>query len=83
MRLDQPVNVVSHGLECGNMACSRRAVVYRPPHEDARALRGSTFGLEVSARMGARRDREPWSITKRRGQLTSDAHLSLSLTEVA
>jgi hypothetical protein len=30
IRLDQHVNVVSHFLECGNVACPRRAVVYRP-----------------------------------------------------
>jgi hypothetical protein len=31
IRLDQHVNVVSHFLECGNTACPRQAVVYRPP----------------------------------------------------
>jgi hypothetical protein len=40
IRLDQPVKVVSHFLEGGHPACSRRAVVYRPAQEDTLALRG-------------------------------------------
>jgi hypothetical protein len=83
VRLDQHVKVVSHFLECGNMACSRRAVVYRPHYEDSRALRGYTFGLEVIARIGELRYRENLSITKIRGQLKSESNLSISIKEVA
>jgi len=83
VRLEQPVNVVSHVLEGGNGACSRRAVVYRPSQEDALARRGSTFGLDVVARMGERRYRDHGSITKLRGPLQRESHLSISLTEVA
>jgi hypothetical protein len=83
MRLDQHVNVVSHVLDCGNTACARRAVIYRPHQEDALARRGYTFGLEVVARMGELRYRDNWSITKLRGQLESESNLSISLKEVA
>ena len=83
VRLDQPVNVVSPLLACGNRACSRRAVVYRPHQEDSRALRGSPCGLDVIARLGALRDRGHWSITKMRGQLKSASNLAISIQEVA
>ena len=53
VRLDQPVKVVSHVLECRQTACTRHAVIYRPQQEDALAVRGETFGLAVVARIGA------------------------------
>jgi hypothetical protein len=53
VRLDQPVNVVSHVLECRHTACTRPAVIDRPPPEEALAGRGDRFGLEVVARLGA------------------------------
>lgn len=81
--LDQPVQVVSHFLECGNTACTRQAGVYRPLQEDALALRGYPFGLDVVARIGERRYRDNWSVSKIRAQLQTDSHLSISLKEVA
>jgi hypothetical protein len=83
VRLDQHVNVVSHVLECGSVACSRRAVVYRPYQEDALALRGYSFGLDVVARIGELRYRDNLSITKLRGQLQRESNLSISIKEVA
>jgi hypothetical protein len=83
VRLEQHVKVVSHFLECGNTACTRQAVVYRPHQEDALAWRGSTFGLDVVARMGELRYRDNLSITKIRDQLQTESHLAISLTEVA
>lgn len=83
VRLNQYVKVVSHFLECGNMACAQRAVVYRPHQEDSLALRGYTFGLDVIARIGELRYRENLSITKIQGQLKSEANLSISIKEVA
>ena len=53
VRLDQHVKVVSHFLDCRNTAWTRQAVLYRPQQEDALALRGDTFGLDVVARIGA------------------------------
>ena len=64
VRLDQHVKVVSHFLECGNTDCDQRAVVYRPDQEDALALRGYTFGLDVVARIGELRYRDNLSITQ-------------------
>jgi hypothetical protein len=83
IRLDQHVKVVSHFLECGNTACTRQAVVYRPQQEDALALRGYSFGLDVVARIGELRYRHNLSITKIRDQLQTESHLSISLKEVA
>jgi hypothetical protein len=83
IRLDQHVKVVSHFLECGNTACPRQAVVYRPQQEDALALRGYSFGLDVVARIGELRYRHHLSITKIRDQLQTESHLSISLQEVA
>jgi hypothetical protein len=83
MQLDQQVNVVSHFLECGNTHGERRAAVYRPYQEDTLAWRGYTFGLEVVARIGERRDRDHRSITKIRDQLKSESNLSISVKEVA
>jgi hypothetical protein len=77
------MKVVSHFLECWNTACSRRAVVYRPHQEDSLALRGYTFGLDVIARIGELRYCDNLSITKIRGQLTSESNLSISIKEVA
>ena len=57
-RLDEPVQVVSHFLECGKPACDHWAVVYRPPQEDPVALRGYPLGLDVVARMGELRYRD-------------------------
>jgi hypothetical protein len=53
LRLDQPMKVVSHCLECGHTTCTQPAVVYRPQQEDALAVRGYPFGLAVVARIGA------------------------------
>jgi hypothetical protein len=83
VRLDQHIKVVSHFLECSYATCTQRAVVYRPHQEDALALRGYTFGLDVVARIGELRYREHLTITKIREQLTREAHLSISLKEVA
>jgi hypothetical protein len=83
VRLDQHVKVVSHFLECGNTACTRQAVVYRPLQEDALALRGYTFGLDVVARIGELRYRDNLSVSKIRAQLQTESHLSISLKEVA
>jgi hypothetical protein len=83
VRLDQHVKVVSHFLECRNPACTRQAVVYRPYQEDALALRGYTFGLDVVARIGELRYRDHLSITKIRDQLQTESDLSISLKEVA
>jgi hypothetical protein len=83
VRLDQYIKVVSHFLECANATCTQHAVVYRPHQEDALALRGYTFGLDVVARIGELRYREHLAITKIREQLKRDAHLSISLKEVA
>ncbi len=83
IRLDQPVQVVSHFLECGNTACTRQAVVYRPQQEDALALRGYSFGLDVVARLGELRYRHNLSITKIQAQLQAESQLSISLKEVA
>ena len=52
IRLDRQMKVVSHFLECENWGCPQRAIVYRPHQEDALALRGYTFGLDVVARIG-------------------------------
>jgi hypothetical protein len=82
VRLDQHVKVVSHFLECGNAACTRQAVVYRPQHEDTLALRGYPFGLDVVARIGELRYRDHLSITRIRAQLQTESHLSISLKEV-
>jgi hypothetical protein len=79
MRRDQHVNVVSHFLECGNAACTRHAVVYRPQQEDALALRGYSFGLDVVARLGEWRYRHNVSIIKIRDQLQPESQLSISL----
>ena len=83
VRLDQHVKVVSHFLECTNTACTRQAVVYRPQQEDALALRGYTFGLDVVARIGELRYRDNLSISKIREQLQAESPLSISLKEVA
>jgi hypothetical protein len=83
VRLDQPVKVVSHFLECVNTACMRQALVYRPQQEAALALRGYTFGLDVVARIGELRYRNNLSIIKIREQLQTESHLSISLKEVA
>jgi hypothetical protein len=83
IRLDQHVKVVSHFLECGNTTCTQPAVVYRPPQEDALALRGYAFGLDVVARIGELRYRHHWSITKIQAQLQAESPLSIALTEVA
>lgn len=83
VRLDQHVKVVSHFLACRNRACTRQAVIYRPQPEDALALRGYTFGLDVVARLGELRYRDNWSISKIREQLQTEAQLSISLKEVA
>jgi hypothetical protein len=83
VRLDQHVKVVSHFLECGNTACAQRAVVYRPHQEEALALRGYTFGLDVVARIGELRYRDNLSITKIRDQLQIESQVSISLKEVA
>ena len=83
MRLDQHVKVVGHFLECGNTACTRQAVVYRPRQADALVWRGSSVGLEVVARIGAWRYRHNWSITKIRDQLQTASHLCILLKEVA
>jgi hypothetical protein len=83
VRLEQPVKVVSHFLECGNTACTQRAVVYRPHQEDALALRGYSFGLDVVARIGELRYRDNFSLPKIRDQLQIESHLSISLKEVA
>jgi hypothetical protein len=83
VRLDQPVKVVSHFLECGNTAWAQRAVVYRPHPEEALALRGYTFGLDVVARMGEWRYRDHLSITTIRDQLQLESQVSRSLKEVA
>jgi hypothetical protein len=64
IRLDQHVQVVRHFLECGNAACTRQAVVYRPQQEDALALRGYSFGLDVVARRGELRYQHNLSIIK-------------------
>ena len=58
-------------------------MIYRPHQEDALALRGYTFGLDVVARIGELRYRDNLSITKLRGQLESESNLSISLKEVA
>jgi hypothetical protein len=83
VRLDQHVKAVSHFLECTNTACTRQAVVYRPQQEDALALRGYTFGLDVVARIGELRYRDNLSISKIREQLQAESPLSISLKEVA
>jgi hypothetical protein len=77
------VKVVSHFLECVHTDCMRQALVYRPQQEDALALRGYTFGLDVVARMGEWRYRNNWSIIKIRDPLQTESHLSRSLNEVA
>jgi hypothetical protein len=82
VRLDQHVKGVSHFLECRNTACTRQAVIYRPQQEDALALRGYTFGLDVVARIGELRYRDNWSISKIQEQLQTGSHLSISLKEV-
>src|SRR5262245_40320869 len=64
IRLDQHVNVVSYFLECRNAACTRQAVIYRPQQEEALALRGYSFGLDVVARIGEWRYRHNLSIIK-------------------
>lgn len=83
MRLDQHVKVVSHGLEGGHTACTRQAVVDRPPQEEALAWRGDAFGLDVVARIGAWRYRHTWSMTKMRAQLQTESPLSIALKAVA
>jgi hypothetical protein len=83
MRLDQHVNVVRHVLEGGNTACTRQAVVDRPPQEEALAWRGSSCGLEVVARLGAWRYRPNWSITKMRAPRQTESPRAISLKEVA
>jgi hypothetical protein len=83
IRLDQHVKVVSHFLECGNAACTRQAVIYRPQQEDALALRGYSFGLDVVARIGELRYRHNLSIIKIRDQLQTESKLMISLKEVA
>ena len=80
---DQPVNVVSHVLACGHTHGERRAAVYRPYQDDPLAWRGDTWGLDVVARLGERRYRDHLSITKIRDPLTSEATLSIAVTEVA
>jgi hypothetical protein len=82
IRLDQPVKVVSHCLEGGTTACTRPAVVYRPPQEEALAWRGDSVGLEVVARIGAWRYRHHWSMTKIRDPLQPESPLSISLKAV-
>ena len=77
------MNVVSHVLECGNAACTRQAVIYRPQQEDALALRGYAFGLDVVARIGEWRYRHNVSIIKIRDQLQTESKLMISLKEVA
>jgi hypothetical protein len=83
VRLDQPVKDVSHFLECGNTACTQRAVVCRPHQKDALALLGYTFALDVVVRLGELRYRDHLSITKIRDQLQTESHLSSSPKEVA
>ena len=61
----------------------RQALVYRPQQEEALALRGYTFGLDVVARIGEWRYRNNLSIIKIRDQLQTESHLSISLKEVA
>ena len=83
VRLDQQVKVVSHFLECRHTACTRQAVIYRPQQEDALAVRGDTFGLDVVARIGALRYRDHWSISKMGEQLQTESHLAIGLKAVA
>jgi hypothetical protein len=83
VRLDQHIKVVRHVLQCSNATCTQRAVVYRPPQEDALALRGYTFGLAVVARIGERRYRDHVAITKIPEPLEREAHLSIARKEVA
>jgi hypothetical protein len=83
IRLDPHVKVVSHFLECGNMACTRPAVVYRPQQEDALALRGYSVGLDVVVRLGELRYRHNLAITRIQAQLQAESPLSISLKEVA
>jgi hypothetical protein len=83
VRLDQHIKVVSHVLECSHATWTQRAVLYRPPQEDALALRGDTFGLAVVARIGELRDRDHVAITKIPEPLEREAHLAISLKAVA
>jgi len=83
IRLDQHVNVVSQVLACGTAACTRPAVLYRPPQEDALAWRGYAFGLDVVARIGELRYRPNVSMIKIREQLQTESKRMISLKEVA
>jgi hypothetical protein len=83
VRLDQQVNVVSHVLEGGNPGCAPRAVVYRPRPEAPLALRGSTVGLDVVARIGELRYREKAALTQIRAHLPAESPLAISRPEVA
>jgi len=83
VQLNQQVKVVSHFLECCNTACDRRGVVYRPHQEDALALRGYTYGLDVVARIGELRYRDNLSITKIASQIKVESNLVISIKEVA
>src|ERR1043166_4090687 len=83
VRLDQPVKVVRHVLECGHTACMRQALGYRPQQEAALAVRGYTFGLEVVARLGELRDRNTLSMIKIREQRQTESPLSIARHEVA
>jgi hypothetical protein len=77
------VKVVSHFLECENWGCPQRAIVYRPHQEDALALRGYTFGLDVVAKIGELRYHKHLSITEIRERLTTESNISISVKEVA
>ena len=83
IRLDQSVTVVRHGLACGTTACTRPAVVYRPPPAEALAWRGDASGRDVGARIGEWRDRHTWSMTKIRAPRQTDSPRSSALQEVA
>ena len=78
VRRDQPVNVVSPVLEGGTPACAQRAVGYRPHQQEAWALRGSTCGLDVVARLGEWRYRDHVASTQMRAQLQIASPVSRS-----
>lgn len=83
IRLDQDVTVVSPVLACGTTACTRPAVVYRPPPAEALAWRGDALGRDVVARIGEWRDRHTWSIPKIRAPRQTESPRSIALQEVA
>jgi hypothetical protein len=81
VQLNGQVEVISHCLHCRTLNCPLQAATYRPAQEDALALRGYSFGLDVVARIGQMRFYELQSLPEIHQHL--QAQLPITLKTVA